>query len=770
MKISRRQLLCMGSIVGAGAVLPSIIRGSAIAAMSPTANGPMSAMSAATAPMLTPYVFVTSPPLSKFSQALRGVYPLDPNGIPVAVPDGTVRYLNGRLLANHYSIDIAEYEDQLHPDLPSKTRLWGFHSRKNLGDTPTKQVAQRHLGGIIVAQRNVPVQITFKNKLPRRHVLPVDPTIMGAEGAPNRTCVHLHGGAVPWISDGGPFAWFRPNDDPTDITPLYGPSAESGALNIYKVLNPQLKAGEAEYYYPMNQSARFCWYHDHSVGITRLNAYAGIASGVIIRDDFERSLVKKFGLPDFIENGGRELPLVIQDKIFQDESQDPAYPGISATGSLWYPYRYTDRWDSVPGSDAATLPISCIPEMFGDTMLVNGVVHPKVAIEPRRYRLRVLNATQARFLNFQLYEAKGPVGAQLPAFSKPGPDFLVLGTEGGFLAHAVKVGSGHRLNVTTDAATGDRSVDPANPGGSLLTGPAERWDVVVDFSGFAGKSLILYNDTPAPFPGGDQLDDGPLAIDGAGRTILLNQMIMRFDVAATTTGPADPPFGITDGFRLAADRDSGIDPALVSAWGRITTSPLAAPAGVRVRKLTLNELFDEHGRLIQMVGANQLGNPLPGFTLDPAAPGANLNKTTALGYMDPVTESPQVGDVEVWEIANLTSDVHPMHFHLVNVQVLSRIPFAGYEFNAAGRGNPTGLGRERGPDATELGWKETVRMNPGEVTRIIMQFNMPPVPFAVPKSPRVGDNEFVWHCHILEHEEHDMMRPLVVRGAHPRMT
>ncbi len=138
--------------------------------------------------------------------------------------------------------------------------------------------------------------------------------------------------------------------------------------------------------------------------------------------------------------------------------------------------------------------------------------------------------------------------------------------------------------------------------------------------------------------------------------------------------------------------------------------------------------------------------------------------------MDPVTESPPVGDVEVWEIANLTADVHPMHFHLVNVQVLARLQFTGYEFNAAGRGNPTGLGRERGPDATELGWKETVRMNPGEVTRIIMQFNMPPVPFAVPKSPRVDDNEFVWHCHILEHEEHDMMRPLVVRGAHPRMT
>ncbi len=759
MGISRRQLLGLGGIMGVGVAVPSVWR----------ANGATGARAVA-APILSPPVYVTSPPLSKFTQPLRGVYPLDPNGIPVAIPDGKVKYLNGRLVASHYTMDISEYEDQLHPDLPNKTRLRGFHSRKNLGDTATLAVPQRHLGGIIVADRNTPVQITFKNKLPRRAILPVDPTIMGADGATNRASVHFHGGLVPWISDGGPFAWFRPDNDPTDRGPLYGPSAKSGSLNIFKVLNPNLQPGEAEYYYPMNQSARLGWYHDHAVGTTRLNAYSGIASALIIRDDFERTLVTKFGLPDFIENGGRELPLVIQDKIFQDSGQDPEFPGVRATGSLWYPYRYTTaRWDMADGGDAEALPISCIPEMFGDTMLVNGVVHPKVVLEPRRYRLRLLNATQARFLNLQLYEATGPVGDQLPNFAKPGPDFLVLGTEGGFLARAIKVGSGQRLNITTDPTTGDREVDPANPGGSLLTGPAERWDVVVDFSAFAGKSIILYNDTPAPFPGGDHLDDGPVAVDANGETILLNQMMMRIDVAATITGAADPPFGITDGFRLAGRVNSGIDAALVSDWDRITSSPLPAPAGARLRKLTLNELFDEHGRLIQMLGANQLGNPMPGFTIDPAAPGADMNKTTALGYMDPVTESAKIGDVEVWEIANLTMDVHPMHFHLVNVQVLARIPFNGYKFNAQGVGRPTGLGPERGPDPTELGWKETVRMNPGEVTRIIMQFNMTPVPFTVPQSPRVGGNEYVWHCHILEHEEHDMMRPLVIKGTNPRM-
>jgi spore coat protein A, manganese oxidase len=195
--------------------------------------------------------------------------------------------------------------------------------------------------------------------------------------------------------------------------------------------------------------------------------------------------------------------------------------------------------------------------MFEDTMLVNGVVHPRVTVEPRGYRLRILNATQARFLNLQLYVASGPVGSQVPDLSQPGPDYLVLGTEGGFLARAVRVPSGRPLKITFDPDSGDRLVDPADAGGSLVTGPAERWDVVVDFSGSAGRSLILYSDAPAPFPGGDHVNDGPTALDSAGRSILLNQMIMRFDVAATATTTADRSFGITDGFSSRLTRPPG---------------------------------------------------------------------------------------------------------------------------------------------------------------------------------------------------------------------
>jgi spore coat protein A len=141
----------------------------------------------------------------------------------------------------------------------------------------------------------------------------------------------------------------------------------------------------------------------------------------------------------------------------------------------------------------------------------------------------------------------------------------------------------------------------------------------------------------------------------------------------------------------------------------------------------------------------------------PVNPGA---KALSFGraFMEPVTENPKAGSYEIWEIANLSADTHPIHFHLVNVQILWRQKFSvnGYTGTASYKGSPVG------PDANECGWKETVRMNPGEVTSVLMKFDLPQVPFDIPASNRTGGHEYVWHCHILEHEEHDMMRPLVV--------
>jgi spore coat protein A, manganese oxidase len=110
---------------------------------------------------------------------------------------------------------------------------------------------------------------------------------------------------------------------------------------------------------------------------------------------------------------------------------------------------------------------------------------------------------------------------------------------------------------------------------------------------------------------------------------------------------------------------------------------------------------------------------------------------------------------------NLTGDTHPIHFHLVNVQLIQRQSFVGDPSSFT-------LGPAMPPEANEIGWKETVRMNPGEVTTVIMKFDLPNLPTAAmrnahgPRFPGKKWKEYVWHCHILEHEGHDMMRPLII--------
>jgi spore coat protein A, manganese oxidase len=668
------------------------------------------------------FAFNQSMGLQKFIQPLRGV---GPGGIPVAAPDAFPAPVTG---VTHYSLTIAQFRDQLHPNL-GPTKLWGYNPVVPLGGGAQHQ---RHLGGIFVVQRGQPIQITFTNTLPPKHILPVDTSadFPDARKRQNAVTTHLHGGFTPWISDGGPFTWFTPDGQ-------YGPSVHSAAGNIYKLLNPGLQPGQAEYYYPNNQSARMVWYHDHAHDLTRLNAYAGIASGYIIRDTFEANLRNR-GLPDFVEHGGREIPIVIQDKIFVGPdiaSKDPTWPGPTGVGSLWYPHTYErNRWEL--GAHPLGLPPdpSVIPEMFGDTMLANGTVYPQATVEARRYRLRILKACQARFLNLQLYVDDGsPDGITLNRHTgKPtnegGPDFLVLGTEGGFLPHPVLVESNHPFN-------------PNSLGGSLITGPAERWDLLVDFRGFAGKKIILYNDAPAPFPMGDPRND---YFPGAPGNPTQPQpgfgpntrQIMRFKVVPATS--QDAPLRITEDTDLRPD----LTPFLVPPGAAVQHGVLHLPPGVRIRQLTLNETFDGYGRLLQLLGTNK-----------------PVNDDFGRAYLDPATETPNAGSTEVWQIANLTGDTHPIHFHLVNVQVLGRQPFDEENYN----GTPSYTGPARSPGLTERGWKETVRMNPGEVTTVIMRFDLPRVPFTVPSSPRTGGNEYVWHCHILEHEEHDMMRPLVVR-------
>ncbi len=718
MKITRRQFLKGAAATGIGLALPLKF-------------GVRSA-----------HAFGQSPGLSKFTETFRLLPPLAASDVVPWQQPGTT----------HYTIQIKQFTDKLHSAL-GPTTLWGF------GQGPVSGF--KHLGGIIVAQKGTPVQLTIQNRLtsnedpvtgtPLPHILPVDTTIMGAGNVlQNRTATHLHGGFVPWISDGGPFAWFAP-DGTTAGSP--GPSFSNN-----QVLRPTAPNYDGEYYYPNDQSARLVWYHDHTFGITRLSAYAGIATAYVIRDGFEASLVG-MGLPDFIEKGGFEIPIVIQDKIFVNSATigalDPTWPKSTTTGTLWYAHVYDPKRYKLAGNKKGTGAIpdpSVVPEFFGDTMLANGTVYPEVTVEARRYRLRILNACQARFMNLQLYVDNGSADSitlnplTLAPTNSKGPDFLQIGSEGGLLPEPVLVPSNVPFN-------------PITLGGSLILAPAERADVIIDFSGYTFQKIILYSDAPAPFPVGDPRNDyfpgapanPTITTPGFGPN---TRQIMRFNVIQATS--LDPTLKISP----ATDLTPGNDPLLAQlVVGGIPIVPLGTP----VRRLTLNETFDAFGRLIQLLGTD--------------TPLVNVGSGFGRGYLDPATEVVQKDAIEVWQIINLTGDTHPIHFHLVNVQIISRQPFRVSNYNG---GAPTFTGPARPPDLNEQGWKETVRMNPGEVTTVIMNFKLPLVPFTVPNTPRANGpiggfpglnvtllpgqtaHEYVWHCHILEHEEHDMMRPLVV--------
>ena len=675
------------------------------------------------------YAFQQSPVIEKFTQSLPG---LGPTGIPVAVPVSAASSPT-----DIYHIEARQFTQQILPAGFGKTTFWGYVDANGAG-YPNNQ---RYLGPVIVARKGRPVKLQVTNKLPNKHILPIDTSIMGAEPDQfvNRICVHLHGGLVPWTSDGGPFTWFTPGPWPTNPTALKNYRGEC-------FLNGTGVAGQAEYYYPNNQSARLAWYHDHAMGTTRLNAYAGLASAYLVGDDFEDFLIKLGVVP------ATQIPLVIQDKSFNED------------GSLWYPTVYEgpladdmpglpDPWvpltEQIVDSDAGNegrwdrdtnkpLPMtpSCIPEFFSDTILINGAPWPKASVAPAPTRFRLLNGSQARFYNLQLYHESKTVPGEAD-LTRPGPAIIQIGTEGGFLwAPAVLNDPPKKMGWDTNPSS--PTFGNANSY-NLLMGPAERADVIIDFSHAAGSSFILYNDAPAPFPMGDQRNDyytgdvDARLIGGSAATPKgygpNTRTLMKIEVTATAP---------TYGRPLAT-----LVPELRVALAAMAAKQIPTLNGCRVRDLTLNEDFDEFGRLIQMLGTNVKPASAAGF---------------GRGYMDPTTENPHAGDTEIWRVFNLTGDTHPMHFHLVNVQVLGRQPFDAANY----AGKPKFTGAFRGPDANELGMKETVRMNPNEMTVIVMKFDLPKVPFTVPISPRTGGHEYVWHCHILEHEEHDMMRPLVV--------
>ena len=358
-KITRRQFIKGAAIAGGAMVMPGL--------------GPF---------VRKGHAFGFSMPLEKFIQPM----PLFGGEIPLAAKITPDPYKG----VDYYRLTAGVFQQQLHPDLPNPTRLYGY------ADHTGNHV---HLGGAVLATKGRPVRFSFHSALPSTHILPFDisiPSPGNGGDRQDRAAVHLHGGLVPWTSDGGPFHWQTNPANGSVTGESVIPWLWDGRYNPDG--SPHLVW---DYFYPNNQSARLMWYHDHAIGQTRLNAYAGVATGYIITGPDEAALGLPFG-----------DPIVFQDKVFWDPANDPIY-SLYVTGALpgdlWYPWEYDPAiWPIAKGGVPPTP--SAVAEFFGDTMLANGVVYPFHNVDRKTYRFRFLNACNARFLDLSFVQENGATG------------------------------------------------------------------------------------------------------------------------------------------------------------------------------------------------------------------------------------------------------------------------------------------------------------------------------------------------------------------------
>jgi FtsP/CotA-like multicopper oxidase with cupredoxin domain len=561
---------------------------------------------------------------------------------------------------------------------------------------------------------------------------------------------HVHGAHVGPESDGYPEAWFLP--DANDIPPGY---ATTGTLaNQYGVNNTA--NGQASFVYPNDQPSTTLWYHDHTLGMTRNNVYAGPAGFWLIRagDGGETGLVSgnlpgpapvagdtvlELNAPNLVagtddkRSGIREIPIVIQDRSF------------NADGSLFYPDNRA-FFEGIPknklkipfiGDTKNPSDISAIwnPEAFFNTMVVNGVAWPTLEVAQGIYRFRLLNGCNSRFLNLAMFRVNpdGSLDGEVP--------FWQIGAEQSLLPNVVQVRTGFKNGQAVDGQE------------ALLMGLAERADVLVDFRGLGdGQRVRMVNTAPdAPFGGFPDIPADP-ATSG---------QVMEFVVNAALTGqsPTDP----------------GAQPGLGDPGGSADATPptqlvLSLPdagdpanGGIQPVVQDLALLEEESLAVCATVRPNGAVSYDSNATPDPANPGTCVKpngnlatsvpfgpKAAVLGingsgggvpqlWADPIEQNPALGDTETWEMWNWSADAHPIHLHLVKFKVVNREAFDPVDGTLLG---------ERDPEATEAGWKDTVIAYPGEVTRVNATFDIPGL--------------YVWHCHIVEHEDNEMMVPYCV--------
>jgi bilirubin oxidase len=604
---------------------------------------------------------------------------------------------------DNYSVAVRQFAQQILPAPHRRTTVWGYGSVTDVGTF-------NYPSFTIEARANRRVDVTWINQLVDKdgrflpHLLPVDQTLHwanppggvagrdmpGRDPGPYRGPVpivtHLHGAHTTDESDGYPEAWYLPAA--SNI-----PRGFASTGTWYNHFRAKYLArwggswapGTAKFTYANSQRATTLWYHDHALGMTRVNVYAGPAGFYLIRGgpgDLPAGVLPG-PAPAVGDPAGMryyEIPIVIQDRSFNADAS-LFYPDNRAffeglhTGQLQIPF-IPDSACSGPSD----VPPIWNPEFFGNTIVVNGRTWPYLEVEQRRYRFRFLNGCDSRFLILRL--------------SKEGLPFWQIGADGGFLPLVSRLDQ-------------------------LLMGPAERADVIVDFTNVpTGTEIVLLNLGPdEPFGGGvpdDDFDASDPATTG---------MVMQFRVvAARSVDVSTPPDLLT-----------------------LPQLPPSTPAAV-TRQLSLNEaesatvLVDGHpghGHRKHQPANIKLACTPEGVPFGPTM--AILGTLTSDGqgnplkWMDPISENPDLGATEVWEIHNFTEDAHPIHVHMVQFEVVEREDAAGLI---------------RPPESWETGTKDTVVAFPGEITRVKATFDQA--------------GQFVWHCHILEHEDNEMMRPYSV--------
>ena len=517
---------------------------------------------------------------------------------PLPVPGAGI-VVASQVAPDQYHFTLRQISRRLHPQLP-KTPIFAYDDGSGLGGQAGS------FGMAIAAQTGTPVRVSYTHQLPATYPswIPVD-TRLTPLGKQVRMMAHLHGGFVAAADDGNP-----------TVTPDgFGPGETQSV--VYPNEAPQ-------------QSARLMWFHDHAMGATRLNVFAGLAGGYILRDEHDTGTEPN---PIGIPGGQYEIPLVIQDRQFNPD------------GTFLYPV------STIPG-------VTWIGEYFGNYMLVNGKVWPYLNVEPRLYRFRILNGCNARIMSLDM----------------GGAPIWQIGAEGGMWDRPVRM---NRLVLTS----------------------AERADVIVDFRGFEGRTLVLHNMTPAP----------PVSTPAPP---LPTVMQIRVGTSVTHRGPRDIPRDLPG-----------------------QAARLRRPNATKY--ITLNEIVPETA----------------GWWL-------NLNAA----HFGKAPEYPRVGTVEDWVFVNMTPDTHPMHTHLFNHQVIGRVPFDAEAYQKA-HGGPDGVpgGINPAPFATgpmlpptpdERGFKDTTKANPGYYTIVRAKVDLP----TGVQAPQA----YVYHCHIVEHEDNDMMQSFIV--------